>query len=74
MVKMGLTEHSFLERMEEMGLTKSSTPYTPKKGKWRLHKDGSGTCSECGFTQKNVWDMDGWQNFCGHCGADMRGE
>ena len=67
---MGLTEHSFLERMEEMGFTNSS--YMPKKGKWRLHKDGSGTCSECGFTQKYVWDMDGWQNFCGHCGADMR--
>ena len=45
-----------------------------KKGKWTFHKDGSGTCSECGITQKAVWDMDNWQNYCGHCGADMRGE
>ena len=42
-----------------------------KKGKWTFHKDGSGTCSECGITQKAVWDMDNWQNYCGHCGADM---
>ena len=41
-------------------------------GKWRLNSDGSGTCSVCHFTQSAVWDDDGWQNFCGHCGADMR--
>lgn len=39
--------------------------------KWKLHKDGSGTCKQCGTTQKNVWDYDNWQNFCGHCGAKM---
>lgn len=43
-------------------------------GEWKLHPDGSGTCSCCNFTQKNVWDYDNAQNFCGHCGADMRGE
>lgn len=43
-----------------------------KRSEWILHNDGSGTCKRCGFTQKNVWDMDNWQNFCGHCGADMR--
>lgn len=43
-----------------------------KHSEWILHKDGSGTCKQCGFTQKNVWDFDNWQNFCGHCGADMR--
>lgn len=42
-----------------------------KEGKWKLNKDGSGTCSECGITQKSVWDYDNWQNFCGHCGAKM---
>lgn len=42
-----------------------------KRGKWELHKDGSGTCTKCNTTQKNVWDMDGFQNFCGHCGANM---
>jgi hypothetical protein len=43
------------------------------EGEWELHKDGSGTCSECHFTQKNVWDYDNWQNFCGHCGVRMKG-
>lgn len=42
-------------------------------GAWKFHKDGSGTCSECGFTAKGVWDYDGWQNYCGHCGAKMDG-
>lgn len=27
-----------------------------KKGKWKLNKDGSGTCSECHMTQVAVWD------------------
>lgn len=42
-------------------------------GKWKTCEDGSGTCSVCGITQKAVWDLDGWQNFCGHCGAKMEG-
>lgn len=40
-------------------------------GRWTLNKDGSGTCNRCHFTQKNAWDMDNWQNFCGVCGARM---
>ena len=40
------------------------------RGKWTLHKNGSGTCSVCGFLQNDVWDQDNWQNFCGHCGAE----
>lgn len=43
-------------------------------GKWKLNKDGSGTCNQCHITQKNVWDYDNWQNYCGHCGAKMDGE
>lgn len=43
-----------------------------RRGKWTLNKDGSGTCSECGRTQKNCWDLDNWDNFCHFCGADMR--
>ena len=39
---------------------------------WKLHPDGRGTCSECGHTFDAVWDLESWQNFCGHCGADMR--
>jgi hypothetical protein len=45
-----------------------------RHGKWTLHTDGSGTCSECGTTQKNVWDYNSWQNYCGHCGARMDGD
>ena len=45
-----------------------------KRGEWELHPDGSGTCSCCNRTQKSVWDYDNAQNFCGHCGADMRGD
>lgn len=40
--------------------------------KWILHDNGDGTCNQCGRRQKAIWDDDGWQNFCGHCGADMR--
>ena len=44
-----------------------------KHGEWKVHPDGSGTCSCCNRTQKAVWDYDNKQNFCGRCGADMRG-
>lgn len=44
-----------------------------RHGKWKFHTDGSGTCDQCHHTALNVWDYDSWQNFCGHCGADMRG-
>lgn len=42
------------------------------KGRWILNRDGSGTCSECHRTRNDVWDMDTWDNYCSHCGADMR--
>lgn len=45
-----------------------------RRGRWKLHKDGSGTCDQCGGTEKNVWDYDSWQHFCGRCGAKMDGE
>lgn len=43
-------------------------------GKWTLNRDGSGKCNECGITQKNVWDDDTCQRYCGICGARMDGE
>jgi hypothetical protein len=55
------------EILYELGYRKQS------EGVWELHKAGSGTCSECHFTQKNVWDYDNWQSFCGQCGAKMKG-
>ena len=45
-----------------------------RRGHWTLNVDGSGTCSECGFVQNSCWDLDNWDNFCHHCGADMREE
>lgn len=42
-----------------------------KYGTWKLHRDGSGTCDQCGRAQKCVWDYDNWQNYCGCCGAKM---
>ena len=39
--------------------------------KWILYTDGSGECERCHIRQKNVWDFEGWQNFCGYCGAKM---
>lgn len=46
-----------------------------KKGKWKLNwKNGSAKCSECGYVQSNAFDLDNWDNFCHHCGADMRGD
>ena len=44
-----------------------------RRGKWILHDDGSATCDQCRFRQKLIWDYDNTQNFCGVCGADMRG-
>lgn len=43
------------------------------EGEWELHSDGSGTCSECHKRQKNIWDYDRWQPYCGECGAKMKG-
>ena len=44
-----------------------------KTGTWKLNRDGSGTCSECGFTQIAAWDYDNHQRYCGCCGAKMKG-
>lgn len=42
-----------------------------KQGSWILHDDGDGTCDQCHFRQKHIWDVDNSQNFCGVCGAKM---
>lgn len=44
-----------------------------KHGYWKFNSDGSGTCSECHFTQRGVWDYDNHQHYCGVCGAIMDG-
>lgn len=45
-----------------------------KRGRWKLRKGGCAICDQCGWTQLGAWSYDDWQNFCGQCGADMRGE
>ena len=40
---------------------------------WVIRKWGDwARCSRCGFTNKDAYDLENCQNFCGHCGADMR--
>lgn len=45
-----------------------------KKGHWIFLKNGNAICSECGCEQTNAYDFENWDNFCHHCGADLRGE
>ena len=40
---------------------------------WINCKGGNATCKRCGVRQFAVYDDDGEQNFCGHCGAMMDG-
>ena len=40
-------------------------------GYWKLWRDGSGTCSNCRRTTRNVWDYDSSFRFCPDCGAKM---
>ena len=42
-----------------------------KYATWTLNNYGKGTCSNCHFTQANVWDYDNYQQYCGVCGAKM---
>jgi hypothetical protein len=56
----------------EMSAQPTADVVEVRRGKWKLHDDGSATCSECGCRQLHIWDFDNHQNFCGVCGADMR--
>ncbi len=40
---------------------------------WINRSGGNATCKRCGVRQFYVYDDDGEQNFCGHCGAIMDG-
>ena len=52
----------------------NNKPEEVKHATWYLNENGSGMCSNCRVTQKDVWDFDKWQNYCGHCGAKMDGK
>ena len=58
-------------RLEVIELKNRLTPLVTIAS-WTLNLDGSGICGNCGRIQKNVWDHDNYQNYCGHCGAEMR--
>ncbi len=60
--------------MYELELVPAADVEEVRHGEWVLHKDGSGTCSHCKTRQKNIWDFDNMQNYCGHCGAKMDGK
>lgn len=42
-------------------------------GEWINCNGGNATCSHCKTRQKNVYDDENEQRFCGHCGAKMDG-
>lgn len=65
------TESCYSFRCAKVGYEKGYSKQS--EGVWKFNKGGSGTCSECGMTQKNVWDYDSFQRFCGCCGAKMKG-
>ena len=64
----------FISKEECEKYFKSDITEDIKHGTWKLHRDGSGTCDQCGGTARNVWDYDSWQNYCGRCGARMDGD
>ena len=65
--------HDAVEILAEIYSTPTADVVEVRYGTWILNSDGSGTCSECRFAQKNVWDYDNCQGFCGVCGAKMDG-
>ena len=57
---------------DAVGEIEQLPPIQPKMGKWVLVCDNNGmhfVCNQCG-----AWRYHQEQNFCGECGADMRGE
>lgn len=54
-----------IECMEEQ------EPIAPE-GKWKLNRNGSGTCSNCHKTSPCVWDFENWLETCPNCGAIMK--
>ena len=70
--KRNVLEGSYIDQAYDKAIEALSQPER-KKGHWKLLNNGDAICSECGRKQKGVWDFDNWDNFCRHCGSDMRG-
>lgn len=63
-----------LDRAEGAIFNLPSAEPVRKTGHWKLDwKHDKATCSECGHTFRDAFDIDDFDNFCRHCGADMRG-
>ena len=64
-----LTEQEMV--VVKMIIDSPSVDVEPKRGEWVVNpNDGRPSgwkCNQCGF------NGDSWDNFCRHCGADMRG-
>lgn len=63
--------HTPQDAIDRIGKITNEIIFKPNTAKWNLHKDGSGTCSHCFMTSKNVWDYDNYQKYCGSCGSKM---
>jgi hypothetical protein len=70
--QLGQDERAWLRQCIDDAPTIEAEPV--KHGRWELHADGSGTCNQCRFRQKHIWDDDDAQNYCGVCGAKMDGD
>lgn len=45
-----------------------------KTATWLIRKwGGDAKCSNCGRYFKDVYDMENYDNFCRHCGTQMKG-
>lgn len=61
------------EECEAFNKTRLLIPQPERKtGHWEFDwRHDKATCSECGHTFKDAFDIDDWDNFCRHCGTRM---
>lgn len=74
--KLGETwELNCSEIMEALDAVLDEDPEDTQKVYWDsgITANGNARCSKCGFLQIGVYDREGFQAYCGHCGAKMTG-
>lgn len=74
--KLGDTwELNFSEIHEALSEVPDADPEYTQKVYWDsgITENGNARCSKCGFLQIRVYDREGFQAYCGHCGAKMTG-
>ena len=58
----------------EKGFRIGASKVQKKHGKWLIRKFGDDAqCSNCGQYFKDVYDMDNYDQYCRHCGTQMKG-